>query len=106
MALHRLLREMADDDRKHDPWGACLGALGPICDLMTVIGEGSGIPGSAGYRPAMGLGMWSIAADSYVGEELVLAWFTDDSLDHPDLEYAARVLDRYADLIKAAGKDY
>jgi hypothetical protein len=37
--MHALLREFADNDRAHDPWGACLGALGPICDLMTSSGK-------------------------------------------------------------------
>jgi hypothetical protein len=38
---------------EHDPWGSCLGALGPILDVLYVRhGE---IPATAGYRPAMAL---------------------------------------------------
>lgn len=112
--MHPLLREMADEDRKHDPWGACLGALGPICDVLYV--ECGHIPPSAGYRPGgipPGAGLDRSRLDTYdpiTGENSYTAEIyralDAGELGVTDLEDAACVLDRYADLVKAAGRDY
>jgi hypothetical protein len=119
MTLHPLIREELDD-LKHDPWGTCLHVLGPICDVLLV--KGGEIPSSAGYSPALALhGESDLIYDEVTGENDV-AWTLLQALDvdnHPGvfvedmerltiehLEYAARVLDRYADLVRAAGQDY
>ena len=119
--LHPLIQEMVDEDRAYDPWGACLGALGPICDVLFV--QQANIPTSVGYSPAGGPGVTPNDLDLSVqpsGENeqadmllraMNLELYPDDFVDMDeltigDLEYAVRVLDRYADLLKLAGKDY
>lgn len=121
--LHPIVKAMVDDDRKHDPWGSCLGTLGPVCDVLWVMGAYDVIPSSAGYRPAMGLGHpGDLRHDKTSGEnhqahELLAAldpefdpgyWIEgyEPNLTFDDLEYAARVLDRYADVLTLAGRDY
>jgi hypothetical protein len=110
-------------DIKHDPWGSCLGALGPILDVLYVRhGE---IPASVGYAPALamfgGISECDLVFNEVTGENdfastLLQALDVDNhpgvfvedmeplTIEH--LEYAARVLDRYADLVRAAGQDY
>jgi len=96
-------------DIKCDPWGSCLGALGPILDVLYV--RGGDIRASAGYRPAMALHSEADLVYDEVSGENDLAAYLLERLDAgeiviADLEFAARVLDRYADLVRAAGQDY
>lgn len=120
--LHPIItKELVDDDRAHDPWGSTLATLGAICDVLSVMG--GEIPASAGYRPAMGLShpndlRWNeVTGENYNAHILLTGLdtsfdpglFTEDyepDLATDDLEYAARVLDRYADVLKLAGRDY
>lgn len=118
--IHPIIREMADDDRKHDPWGAGMGALGAVCDVLHV--EGGTIPTSAGYWPSMGLTLAAMIAEQDSGEydrqrTLLAGLYPEDfpgfwvegyepNLTIADLEYAARVLDRYLDQVRLAGRDY
>jgi hypothetical protein len=96
-------------DIEHHPRCSFLGALGPILDVLYVRhGE---IPATAGYRPAMGLHDESDLVYDDVSGENDLAAYLLERLDAgeiviADLEHAARVLDRYADLVRAAGQDY
>ena len=118
--IHPIIRGMADDDRDHDPWGTGMMTLGAICDVLSV--EGGDIPAEAGYRPAMGLGRDALADDAEDGEfyhqrDLLAGLYPDEFPGHwvdgyepdlsmGDLEYAARVLHRYLDVVRLAGKDY
>lgn len=96
-------------DHKYDPWGSGMIVAGAICDVLyTLDGE---IPSAAGYRPAAGLRTTAdLALDPVSGEnELqseLLELLTTGELQLVDLEHAARVLDRYLDLVKLAGRDY
>lgn len=75
-----------------DLWGSALSALGGVCDVLYAFG--GDIPTSASYSPGMGgpdLGDYP-AAEYY---ELTEAGHASVG----DLEYWARVLDRFADLV-------
>jgi len=96
-------------DIKHDPWGSCLGALGPILDVLYV--RGGAIPAGAGYRPAAALHDESdLVHDEVTGENDLAAYLLElldgGQVEIEDLEHAARVLDRYSDLVRAAGHAY
>lgn len=112
MRLHGLIREFADEDRVHDPWGAGMSVLGPICDVMSASGNGSSIPGSVGYSPGYTLqnGLFDLIHNPVTGENYVagslVAAIWEGRMTFADLEHAARVLDRYLDLVRAAGRDY
>lgn len=109
--MHAIIRDIADDDRAYDPWGAGMTALGAVCDVLAV--EGGDVPASAGYRPGV------FGPDvSYCQAKSLLAalhpnrfrgyWvdgFVPD-LSVADLEYAARILSRYLDWVRVAGRDY
>lgn len=115
--MHKIIREMANEDRVTDPWGAGMMALGAVCDVLFI--EGGVIPTSAGYWPAMGLTHDAMVEhDEFTQQRTLLAglhpeqfpgfWVEgyEPDMTVDDLEYAARVLDRYLDLVKHAGRDY
>lgn len=121
--IHSVIREIADDDRAHDPWGAGMSALGAVCDVLFALGDSELIPVEAGFRPAMassqdieelrddGTGenyhahAILAAMDSTFDPDYYVFGFLHD-LTVDDLEYAADVLTRYLDLVKLAGRDY
>jgi hypothetical protein len=74
-----------------DPWGSAQSALGGACDVLC--DHGGDIPASAGYSPGIGPDLESYPAAEYV--ELTEAGHVSVG----DLEYWARVLDRFADLV-------
>lgn len=117
--MHEVIREIADNDRTYDPWGAGMGALGAVCDVLWV--EGGSIPAEAGYRPALALTRAALTRDAcgeFDDQRTLLAgldpdefpgfWVDgyDPGLSLDDLEHAARVLSRYLDVVKIAGRDY
>lgn len=111
--MHTLIRDIADDDRAYDPWGAGMAALFAICDVLAT--EGEDIPTEAAYSPgAMGP---HVDADDDRARTLMAGLFPDrfpgfwvdghrPNLTVSDLQYAARVLCRYLDLVRIAGRDY
>ena len=74
-----------------DPWGSVLSSLGGVCDVLHTL-DGN-IPASAGYSPGTGPDLSDYPAAMYV--ELL----NDGAVSLHDLEYWARVLDRFADLV-------
>lgn len=77
-----------------DPWGSVLSALGGVCDVLDYVGEDERIPASAGYRAALsGPNVEDYPASMFV--ELL----DDEVIDLEALEYWARVLSRFADLV-------
>ncbi len=99
--MHEIIREMADDDRDYDPWGAGMTALGAVCDVLAVNGEP--VPASAGYSP--GAGGPHIEPGDYWAETLLVE-LENGAVDVQDLDYAARILSRYLDWVRLAGRDY
>lgn len=88
-ALRDEIRMSWDGD---DPWGSVLSVLGGTCDVLH--DQGGDIPASAGYSPgACGPDLESYPASMFV--ELT----EDGHVSVGDLEYWARVLDRFADLV-------
>lgn len=114
MALHSIIRELADDDRAYDPFGAAMGALSALCNVLHV--EGETVPADAGFRPAMGQG--DIDPDD-IRAVMVLAalrpdrfpgyWvegYAPSPLSVADVQYAVRILSRYVDWCHVAGRAY
>jgi hypothetical protein len=76
----------------HDAWGSALSVLGDVCDVLSA--HSGDIPASAGYSP----GLRGPALEGYhavMFDEM----YDDGIVSIGDLEYWARVLDRYADLV-------
>lgn len=116
--MHTIIREIADDDRAYDPWGAGTNALGAVCDVLAT--EGEPVPSEAGYRLSPVAGP-IIDTDPDTGDHAattVLAalnpgdfpgFWVDGytpGLTVADLQYAARILSRYLDWVRLAGRDY
>ena len=115
-----VLRSLGDWDAG-DPWGSGMSWLGAVCDLAYV--AGADIPESAGYRPGMGLwdgvtvgdiaAMHGVSADADLDPTDVTDAHVDlasayaaGTITDADLTTAARILDRYLDAAKAAGRSY
>lgn len=105
--MNALLKELIDNDRKYDPWGAAMATAFAVCDVLTVLGEGQEIPAEMQYRPAMGLNEETLRnpEESYQECEILTALDAEE-LSIDDLAYALGVIDRYLDLLKLAGRDY
>lgn len=116
--MHDIVRTMADDDRKHDPWGAGMNTLGAVCDVLHH--EGGTIPTEVRYSPGMGGPIVTYDAttgEGYHANELMAGLHPEQhpgywvkgyapNLTIADLEHAAIVLHRYLNLVKLAGRDY
>ena len=119
---------------KGDPWGSGMALLGAVCDLYTAlqfefVGHGP-VPDELGYRPALGLSLRNMFttgfgahdydwADFYVGGVAyalgitVLPDGSDVTASVADWNAAPikmlrtmRILNRYLDLVREAGRDY
>jgi hypothetical protein len=92
-----------------DPWGSALSAMGGICDALSATGNGADIPASCGYRPAGGgITVEDIRQfDDYSGAREYLDMIEKgDDQDYTDLLKTLKTLDRYADILRAVGRDY
>jgi hypothetical protein len=84
----------------HDEWGWALEWLGGIAEVL-VFDMGESVPREI-YTP--GAGQTEPEHDSYAVEAIRAAVATGTTAQ--DLRRALRVLDRYADMLRAAGRDY
>ncbi len=111
--MHKIIRDIADDDRAHDPWGTGMAALGACCDVLAV--ERKQVPAEAGYSP--GAAGPALEPGDSRAETLMAALHPDrfpgywvdgyqPDLSIDDLQHAARVLSRYLDWVRLAGRDY
>jgi hypothetical protein len=106
----KVLHYMRDGWDAGDPWGSGMMLAGACADALTIMGEGTTAPG-LGYAPAPGLEsvtLDEVAADSDSYGELayVAALVLDGTFTAADLQLACRILDRYLDIVRAAGRDY
>lgn len=98
-AIMQMVRE---DDVKYDPWGTALGWLGVIGDVVKGL-EGRNMPE---YLPgAFSVTRDCIVANNAYGQDVL------DGLDNgtwtlADLESAYTILNRFADWVRLAGRDY
>lgn len=111
--MHKIIRDLADDDRAYDPCGSGMLALGAVCDVLAV--KGGDIPADAGYSSgALGVGidpednhatdlLAGLDPDAFPGH-----WVEGytPNLTLADVEYAAVILSRYLDFVRLAGRDY
>lgn len=86
-----------------DKWGSGMGWLGGACDALAFLGRRDLIPDSAGYQVGAG---GPNPHDTHEGDEFMYHIVHVDRVTVNDVSYWAHVMDRYCDLIRAAGKDY
>jgi hypothetical protein len=89
-----------------DAWGSTMGALFDIAEAMYL--RDLTVPAELNFRPSPLLNRELEPlrrADSFV-MDVVLSGFDAEELTEADLQHAARVLNRMADMLKAQGKDY
>ena len=83
---------------------------GAVCDVLAASGRDDLIPNAVGY--SRGLADTRAVADMAAETEddpytqAVAADVLTGALTVADLALAARILDRYLDLVRAAGRDY
>lgn len=110
-ALYVLARGSWDP---HDAWGSGMAYLIAVCDVLYLAGESHLIPAECGYSAPFGVGYsWDDALGQTTDDGTVpwevgaLAQALDaDELHVDDLAQAARILNRYLDAVRAAGRDY
>jgi hypothetical protein len=97
----------AAEDHRHDPWGSALSALGVLCDALQWVDYADSISEDI-YRPSPMQDPWG---EWIVADEFEDAWrLTDDMREGrvtvADILAGVAYLDRFADVAKAAGRDY
>jgi hypothetical protein len=85
-----------------DVWGDVISWCFDIAEVMTLAGEP--VPTSWEFRPAPGLSEESVS-ESWPESEL-LEMYDDGTVSGDDLREAGEVFMRYADILRAMGKDY
>lgn len=104
-----ILQLMRDGDQT-DPWGNGMAWGFAVCENLAAIG--ADIPASLGYRPSIAGPIIESYEDMVVQEYLDLVNvdphdYTDaDKARVSEVEEAARLLSRYLDWCKLAGRDY
>lgn len=97
-----VLAYMRDDDLAGDPWGTAMAWAFAVCDYLHHVAlDDDAIPESLGYRPAA-----TMVGEGYEEEGYPEAMIVEMAVDTYTLHMAARVLSRYLDWLKAAGRDY
>jgi len=100
-------------DRKHDPWGSGMGALGVLLDVLWTCGEG--VPSRIATPGAAGGGILDPDADvdgpnAPDDESADARWLYQQvcrgELTIDDVRYGMFVVDRYLSLVERAGRSY
>lgn len=122
------LEAFRDDWDAGDPWGSGMAALGAMCDVLHMVERLDLVPEGSGYRPsvmwdprerrtmARYLTMWMSAPEDDADEpeeldeyrEILNVWrpLVAGRITLDDIATAARILSRYLDMVRAAGRDY
>ena len=95
-----ILAAMRDDDLAHDPWGTAMAWAFGVCDYLHHVALAE-VPAGLGYQPAA-----TMRGEGFDDEAYPDAYIAEMGLDTFTLTQAAKVLDRYLDWCKAAGRDY
>lgn len=98
-----VLAWMRDDDIGHDPWGTAMAWSFAVCEYLHHVAlADEAIPESLGYSssPVVRQG------EGYEDESWPEGAIVEMAVDTYTLSVAARVLSRYLDWCKAAGRDY
>ena len=96
-----VLDAMRDDDLGGDPWGTAMSWCFAVCEYLHHVALSDDIPDSLGYQPAA-----TLRGEGFEEESYPEAYIVEMGLDTFTLVQAARVLSRYLDWCKAAGRDY
>lgn len=98
----RVLRSyLTESSGDGDVWGWGMSVGGGLCDVLWHIGASDEIPDEMGYSPGIG----GPDVKSYPAET-ILEGFESGDYGTEDMTYYCRVLSRYLDLCKRAGRDY
>lgn len=105
-----ILDDVRADDLAHDPWGTGIGALFAVADALTI--WGISVPADLDYRPSPMLtrddpswrNIGYYLAD-YPGIGHTIARMLIDG-DIDGVLYAARVLNRFDNVCRMAGRNY
>ena len=95
-----------------DPWGSAMCMLHACCTVLQATGDAEKIDPGAGWVPAPGSLGWTTEdlADPANGHDYETSWLAecvdDGTATITDIAKATRILSLYADLVRAAGKDY
>ncbi len=84
-----------------DSWGSCMGALFDICEWL--YDKGESIPSEWRFKPSPLRGNPNFPAEYGGFGDYVL---TDDVYSPDTVREFGKVLNRYADKLRVAGKDY
>jgi len=95
-----ILAEMRMDDVKGDPWGTAMAWAFACAEYLHHVAL-TEVPASLEYRPARVARGEGYDEESYPEQAIV-----EMALDTYTVTTAARVLSRYLDWCKAAGRDY
>jgi hypothetical protein len=95
-----VLSWMRDDDLKHDPWGTAMSWAFAVCEYLWHVALCDDIPEGLGYAPG------AVRRGDFIEESYADQALAEMPLDTFTLVQAAKVLGRYLDWCKAAGRDY
>jgi hypothetical protein len=101
-----ILALVRESDIKHDPWGTAMSWQFAVCENLAAMGgEAADSAYALGFTPGA-----APCIESYEDVE-VMDYLTDLQCADPDerlreVQYAGRILERYIDWCKAAGRDY
>lgn len=116
-AEHGTMKLIADhagaEDWRHDPYGTAVNLHFDICEVLDADSTDEGAVALAQWKCSRGAvarqSLESIAfyeGDSGFGAAGLAQALLDGEVTQADLIYAGNVLDRYTDLLTAAGRDY
>ena len=101
------------DDRKYDPWGSGMIALGVLVDVLWACGEGVpsriATPGAAGggiLDPDLDVDELDVPDDEFAEARLLYQQVCRGELTLDDVKYGMFVVDRYLSLVHRAGRSY
>lgn len=98
---------MIDNFDGGDPWGSAMAMGFAVGDVAVALGN-SAVPAILDYSP--GLAASSSLVDLIGGEDFdtsaLASAVQSGEVSEVDLERCARILSRYLDLLKRAGRDY
>jgi hypothetical protein len=95
-----ILATMREDDLKGDPWGTAMAWAFACCEYLHHVAL-TDVPAELDYRPA------AVArGEGYEEEGFAEQVLVELAVDTFTVTTAARVLSRYLDWCKAAGRDY
>lgn len=104
--MNSYIRDIIRDQRSGDVWGDTMAPLFSIAEVIYCLGFD--VPTELQFRPSPMLSLAHIEAnrDEYDCATQLLGLVDDNLVGAGELQEAARILNRYCDILKAQGRDY